>query len=84
MSCYKAVLKASEEASLAWQNLGICYQELGELFEKTSIVAEGGAMEVGRVIPGALDKLELTPELVNRAAYIADDCDAEIIRFNRP
>jgi pyruvate-ferredoxin/flavodoxin oxidoreductase len=65
-------------------NCKTCYQELGELFEKTNIVADGGAMEVARVIPGVFDQLELTPELINRAAYVADDCDAEIIRFNRP
>ena len=62
----------------------VCYQDLGELFEKTSIMAEGGPKQVSRVVPGILDTIELTPELIDRAARIADECDAEIIRFCRP
>jgi hypothetical protein len=29
-------------------------------------------------------KIEITPELVQRAARVADDCDAEIIRLHPP
>jgi pyruvate-ferredoxin/flavodoxin oxidoreductase len=61
-----------------------CYQDLGELFEKTSIMAESGPKQVSRVKPGILDTIELTPELIDRASRIADECDAEIIRFCRP
>jgi pyruvate-ferredoxin/flavodoxin oxidoreductase len=39
---------------------------------------------VSRVIPGVLDRIEITDELVQRAARVADDCDAEIIRFKQP
>jgi pyruvate-ferredoxin/flavodoxin oxidoreductase len=65
-------------------NCKTCYQDLGELFEKTMIVVDGSTMTVSRVIPGVLDKIEITPELVQRAARVADDCDAEIIRFHPP
>ncbi len=59
-----------------------CYQQLGELFEKITIVEDGSPKVVSRVIPGALDKVTMTDELVNRASRIADECDAEIIHFN--
>jgi pyruvate-ferredoxin/flavodoxin oxidoreductase len=65
-------------------NCKTCYQDLSELFEKTKIVVDGSAIEVSRVIPGVLDKIEITPELVQRASRVADDCDAEIIRFYPP
>ena len=61
-----------------------CYQQLGELFEKTTIVDDGVAKVVSRVIPGALDNIEITDELINRASRIADECDAEIIHFTAP
>ena len=65
-------------------NCKTCYQDLPELFEKIKIVVEGSTREVSRVIPGIFDKIEMTPELVQRASRVADDCDAEIIRFNLP
>ncbi|MEN8130388.1 MAG: thiamine pyrophosphate-dependent enzyme, partial [Pseudomonadota bacterium] len=61
-----------------------CYQDLSELFEKTTIIVDGEAKDIGRVISGVFEKIDMTPELIHRAAHIADDCDAEIIRFNRP
>jgi pyruvate-ferredoxin/flavodoxin oxidoreductase len=65
-------------------NCKTCYQDLGELFEKTKVVVDGEPREVSRVIPGALESVELTPDLIRRASRVADDCDAEIIRFHRP
>ena len=65
-------------------NCKTCYQDLSELFEKTKIMVGGSAKEVGRVIPGVLDHIEITPDLVQRASRVADDCDAEIIRFSEP
>jgi len=65
-------------------NCKTCYQDLSELFEKTKIVVDGAAKEVSRVIPGVLDRIEITPELVQQASRVADDCDAEIIRFHPP
>jgi pyruvate-ferredoxin/flavodoxin oxidoreductase len=65
-------------------NCKTCYQDLSELFEKTKIMVEGEPREVSRVIPGALQKIKITPELIQKASRVADDCDAEIIRFHRP
>ena len=65
-------------------NCKTCYQDLSELFEKTKIVVGGSAKEVSRVIPGIFDKIEITPELIQRASRVADDCDVEIIRFHPP
>lgn len=77
------VLVAIPEADMVkCTNCKTCYQDLSELFEKTKIMVGGSSKEVGRVIPGILDRIEITPELVQRASRVADDCDAEIIRFN--
>lgn len=65
-------------------NCKTCYQDLRELFEKTKIMVDGTPKEVSRVIPGVLEKIELTPELIRTAARVANDCDAEIIRFRQP
>jgi len=65
-------------------NCKTCYQDLRELFEKTTIMVDGAPKEVSRVIPGVLDKITLTPELIRTAARVANDCDAEIIRFHQP
>ena len=65
-------------------NCKTCYQDLGELFEKTKIMVDGSSKEVSRVIPGIFDKIEITPELVKRASRVADECDAEIIRVHKP
>ena len=61
-------------------NCKTCYQDLGELFEKTKIVVDGQAKEVAHLIPGALEKVTVTPELVTRLSRVAANCDAEIIR----
>jgi pyruvate-ferredoxin/flavodoxin oxidoreductase len=63
-------------------NCKTCYQDLGELFELTRMIVDGEPREVSRVIPGALESIEITPELVQRAKKVADNCDAEIIRFH--
>ena len=65
-------------------NCKACYQDVSELFEKTTIVVEGAGKVVSRVIPGVFDRVELTPELLQRASRVADECDAEIIRFHPP
>jgi pyruvate-ferredoxin/flavodoxin oxidoreductase len=61
-------------------NCKTCYQDLSELFEKTKIIVDGVAKDVGRVIPGALERVTVTPELKSRIARVAANCDAEIIR----
>ena len=72
----------AEEDVPKCNNCKTCYQELGELFEKTRIVVDGAAKEVGHLIPGALDRVTVTPELRSRIARVAANCDAEIIHAN--
>jgi pyruvate-ferredoxin/flavodoxin oxidoreductase len=57
-----------------------CYQDLPELFEKTRIVVNGESKDVAQMIPGAMDKVKVTPELKARIKRVAANCDAEIIR----
>ena len=78
------LVEITEEDIPRCTNCKTCYQDLGELFEKTKIVVDGTAREVSRVIPGVFERVEITDELVQRAARVADDCDAEIIRFRQP
>ena len=78
------LVEITETDMVKCTNCKTCYQDLGELFEKTKIMVGGSAKEVSRVIPGIFDKIEITPELVQRASRVADDCDVEIIRFNPP
>ena len=61
-------------------NCKTCYQDLSELFEKTRIVVDGESREVGRLIPGILDRVKPTPELRARVKRVSANCDAEIIR----
>jgi pyruvate-ferredoxin/flavodoxin oxidoreductase len=49
------------------------------LFEKTKIVVDGQARDVARLIPGALERVEITPEIRARIKRVAANCDAEII-----
>jgi pyruvate-ferredoxin/flavodoxin oxidoreductase len=63
-------------------NCKTCYQDMPELFEKTKIVVDGVTKEVGHLIPGALDRIKVTPELRAKAARVAANCDAEIIHAN--
>ena len=61
-------------------NCKTCYQQVPELFEKTIVVADGATKELARTIPGALEKVTITPDLKSRVARVAANCDAEIIR----
>jgi pyruvate-ferredoxin/flavodoxin oxidoreductase len=61
-------------------NCKTCYQQVPEVFEKTTIVENGVAKEVGHVIPGVLSRIKVTPELVERVARVAANCDSEIIK----
>ncbi len=75
----RPLVSIAEEDMPKCTNCKTCYQDMGEIFEKTRIVVGGVTKEVSRVIPGALDKLAITPELIRRATRVAADCDAEII-----
>jgi pyruvate-ferredoxin/flavodoxin oxidoreductase len=61
-------------------NCKTCYQDMSELFEKTKIMVDGESKEVARIIPGAVEKITVTPELIAKAQRAAANCDAEIIR----
>ena len=61
-------------------NCKTCYQDIPELFEKTRMVIDGESREVARLIPGALEKVTVTPELKARIKRVSANCDAEIIR----
>jgi pyruvate-ferredoxin/flavodoxin oxidoreductase len=61
-------------------NCKTCYQQVPEIFEKTTIVEGGAAKEVGHMIPGVLSRIKITPELVQRVARVAANCDSEIIK----
>ncbi len=56
-----------------------CYQDLPELFEKTRIIVNGESKVVAQIIPGALDRITVTPELKSRIKRVSANCDAEII-----
>ena len=60
-------------------NCKTCYQDASDLFEKTMITVGGQTREVARLIPGVLDHIAVTPELLSRIARVAANCDAEII-----
>jgi len=57
-----------------------CYQELPELFTKTTALIDGAARTVAQMIPGALERVPMTPDLERRIARVKATCDAEIIR----
>jgi pyruvate-ferredoxin/flavodoxin oxidoreductase len=61
-------------------NCKTCYQTLPEIFEITRIVVNGESREVAHLIPDALEHITITPELERRIAYVAANCDAEIIQ----
>jgi pyruvate-ferredoxin/flavodoxin oxidoreductase len=61
-------------------NCKSCYQDVGEVFEKTTIVVGGAAKEVAHVIPGIFGKIKVTPELQAKLSRAVANCDAEIIR----
>ncbi|MCL2090838.1 MAG: 2-oxoacid:acceptor oxidoreductase family protein [Micrococcales bacterium] len=64
----------------ACNDCGTCYQELPALFEKTTMIVDGQAQVVAQMKGGALDGLEITPEIAARIARVKATCDAEIIR----
>ena len=59
---------------------GTCYQELPQFFEKATIVVDGAAQQIARMIPGAAERVEVTPEIAKRIERVKATCDAEIIR----
>ncbi len=76
----EAIVTYDEADQVKCTNCKTCYQDLSELFEKARIVVNGESREVGRLIPGALDRVTVTPELKSRIKRVSANCDAEIIR----
>lgn len=76
----EALVNYDEADQVKCTNCKTCYQDLSELFEKVRIVVDGESREVGRLIPGALEKVTVTPELKARIKRVSANCDAEIIR----
>ncbi len=75
-----ALVTYDEADQVKCTNCKTCYQDLSELFEKTRIVVNGESREVGRLIPGILERVTPTPELRARVKRVSANCDAEIIR----
>jgi len=44
------------------------------------VIVDGEARTVARIIPGALEQLQVTPDVEARIKKIVANCDAEIIR----
>jgi pyruvate-ferredoxin/flavodoxin oxidoreductase len=59
---------------------GTCYQELPQFFERTTMIIDGEARQVAHMIPGALESVEVTPQIASRISRVRKSCDAEIIR----
>jgi pyruvate-ferredoxin/flavodoxin oxidoreductase len=59
---------------------GTCYQDLPQFFEKTTVVIDGAAKVIARMIPGAAQSVEVTPDIARRIERVKATCDAEIIR----
>ncbi|MFL9826438.1 2-oxoacid:acceptor oxidoreductase family protein [Rhodoplanes sp. SY1] len=69
-----------DEDVAACTNCKTCYQQVPELFERIRIMVDGVPKEVAHTIPGALEKVTVTPDLKARLAKAAAGCDAEIVR----
>ena len=76
----KPLVTFDEDRIADCTNCKTCYQDASELFEKITIAVNGTSKEVGHLIPGALERIAVTPELRARVARISANCDAEIIR----
>lgn len=59
---------------------GTCYQELPQFFARTTVVIDGEARVIARMIPGAAESVDVTPELAKRIERVEATCDAEILR----
>ena len=55
------VVTMDEAKAAACTNCKTCYQDASEIFEKTQIEVDGQSKEVAHMIPGALDKIKVTP-----------------------
>lgn len=75
-----AIVSMTADAAEKCTNCKTCYQDLPELFEKTTAIVDGKPKEVGHLIAGAVDKVAVTDELKAKIARVIANCDAEIIQ----
>ncbi len=59
---------------------GTCYQELPQFFEKKTAIIDGESRTIATMVPGALDSVQITPEIQKRIDRVKASCDAEIIK----
>ena len=57
-----------------------CYNELPQFFEKKTVIIDGEARVVAGMVPGAAEKVQITPEILKRIDRVKASCDAEIIK----
>ncbi len=76
----RPLVTLAEDSLAKCTNCKTCYQDVSELFEKTTIMVNGSVKEVGHLKPGALEHITVTPELRERIARVVANCDAEIIQ----
>ncbi len=76
----KPLVTFDEDRVAECTNCKTCYQELSELFEKTTITVDGTQKDVGHLIPGILERVKATDDLRARVARVSGDCEAELIR----
>lgn len=75
-----AVVTLLENDQTLCSDCKTCYTEMPELFESATFIENGVSRRVARMIPGALERLELTPANLARIRKVIDNCDSEIIR----
>lgn len=73
-----AIVSQSENLKLC-NDCKTCYQEIPELFERTTVLIDGEPRQIGRIKPDAVAAAELTDELKRKIRKVADNCDGEII-----
>ena len=59
---------------------GTCYQELPQFFEKKTAIIDGESRTIATMVPGAIDSVQITPEIQKRIDRVKSACDAEIIK----
>lgn len=75
-----ALVTLNEADQVKCTNCKTCYQDLPELFELTRIMVDGESRDVAHIIPGALERVEVTADLKSRIKRVIANCDAEIVQ----
>jgi pyruvate-ferredoxin/flavodoxin oxidoreductase len=75
-----AAIFLSDDDIVRCTDCATCYQELPELFERSTILVDGAAKQVSKFKPQGLAGLTVTPELQAKFDRVKATCDAEIIQ----